>query len=62
MRYDQPIILWFPSGGIDRILHRDRTKSDRPELTVALDACRRHQAVLIIAKLDSLASKVYFIT
>ena len=37
-------------------------KSQRPELTKALDACRKHQAVLIIAKLDRLARNVAFIS
>jgi DNA invertase Pin-like site-specific DNA recombinase len=27
-------------------------KNDRPQLTAALDACRKHKAALLIAKLD----------
>ena len=37
-------------------------KSNRPELTNALEACRKHQAVLIIAKLDRLARSVAFVS
>ncbi|ETW98541.1 recombinase family protein [Candidatus Entotheonella palauensis] len=37
-------------------------KNDRPQLTAALDACRRHKATLVIAKLDRLARNVYFIS
>jgi len=37
-------------------------RNDRPELAAALDACRKHKAVLIIAKLDRLARNVYFIS
>ena len=37
-------------------------KHDRPQLAAALDACRKHKAVLLIAKLDRLARNVYFIS
>ena len=37
-------------------------KSDRPELLRALDLCRQHRAVLVIAKLDRLARNVHFIS
>jgi DNA invertase Pin-like site-specific DNA recombinase len=37
-------------------------KHDRPQLAAALDACRKHKAVLIIAKLDQLARNVFFIS
>lgn len=37
-------------------------KNDRPELAAALAACRRHRAVLVIAKLDRLARNVHFIS
>ena len=37
-------------------------KNDRPQLAAALDACRRHKATLVIAKLDRLARNVYFIS
>jgi DNA invertase Pin-like site-specific DNA recombinase len=37
-------------------------KNDRPQLAAALDACRRHKATLMIAKLDRLAKNVYFIS
>jgi Resolvase, N terminal domain len=36
-------------------------RNDRPQLAAALDACRRHKAVLLIAKLDRLARNVHFI-
>ncbi len=36
-------------------------RADRPELAAALAACRRHRAVLCIAKLDRLARNVAFI-
>jgi DNA invertase Pin-like site-specific DNA recombinase len=34
----------------------------RPELRAALDACRRHRACLLIAKLDRLARNVHFVS
>src|SRR5215472_1667667 len=37
-------------------------KSDRPELTAALAACRARRAVLLIAKLDRLARNVAFVS
>ena len=37
-------------------------KNDPPELAAALDACRKHRAVLLIAKLDRLAHNVFFIS
>jgi DNA invertase Pin-like site-specific DNA recombinase len=37
-------------------------KNDRPQLTAALEACRRHKAALLIAKLDRLARNVHFIS
>jgi len=36
-------------------------KSDRPELARALDACRKHKARLVIAKLDRLSRNLAFI-
>jgi DNA invertase Pin-like site-specific DNA recombinase len=36
-------------------------KSDRPELTRALDACRKHKARLVIAKLDRLSRNLAFV-
>jgi DNA invertase Pin-like site-specific DNA recombinase len=38
------------------------TKSDRPQLTQALAACRVHRSVLVIAKLDRLARNVAFVS
>jgi DNA invertase Pin-like site-specific DNA recombinase len=37
-------------------------KDDRPQLAAALAACRKHKAVLVIAKLDRLARRVSFIS
>lgn len=37
-------------------------KNQRPELQAALEACRKHKAVLVIAKLDRLARNVAFIS
>lgn len=37
-------------------------RNDRPELAKALDACRRHKAQLVIAKLDRLARNVHFVS
>src|SRR6188474_2519732 len=34
----------------------------RPQLRLALDACRRYKATLVIAKLDRLARNVHFIS
>jgi DNA invertase Pin-like site-specific DNA recombinase len=36
-------------------------KSDRPELARAIDACRRHKARLVIAKLDRLSRNLAFV-
>jgi hypothetical protein len=36
-------------------------RTDRPQLAAALALCRRHRAVLVIAKLDRLARNVAFI-
>ena len=38
------------------------SKADRPELTQALAACKRHKAILVIAKLDRLARNVHFVS
>jgi DNA invertase Pin-like site-specific DNA recombinase len=37
-------------------------RSDRPQLTAALVACRQHGATLVIAKLDRLARNVRFVS
>jgi DNA invertase Pin-like site-specific DNA recombinase len=37
-------------------------KNDRPQLAAALATCRKHKAVLVIAKLDRLARNVHFIS
>src|SRR5437868_12389334 len=37
-------------------------RSDRPQLTEALAACRIHRATLVIAKLDRLARNVAFVS
>jgi DNA invertase Pin-like site-specific DNA recombinase len=36
-------------------------KSDRPELTRAIEACRKHRARLVIAKLDRLSRNLAFV-
>jgi DNA invertase Pin-like site-specific DNA recombinase len=36
-------------------------KSDRPELSRAIDACRKHKARLVIAKLDRLSRNLAFV-
>src|SRR5215813_3990356 len=36
-------------------------RSDRPELTKAIEACRRHKAKLVIAKLDRLSRNLAFV-
>ncbi len=36
-------------------------KSDRPELMMAIEACRKHKARLVIAKLDRLSRNLAFI-
>ena len=37
-------------------------KADRPQLRAAIDLCREHGAVLLIAKLDRLARNVHFLS
>jgi DNA invertase Pin-like site-specific DNA recombinase len=37
-------------------------RSDRPQLAEALNACKRHKATLVIAKLDRLARNVHFVS
>lgn len=39
-----------------------KTDSQRPELAKALEACKKHKAVLVVAKLDRLARNVHFIS
>jgi DNA invertase Pin-like site-specific DNA recombinase len=36
-------------------------RNDRPQLTAALAACKRHKAKLVIAKLDRLSRNLAFI-
>ncbi len=40
----------------------ESTRNKRPELQAALDACRKHKATLLIARLDRLARNVAFIS
>ncbi len=37
-------------------------RSDRPEFAKAIAACKKHKAILVIAKLDRLSRNVHFIT
>lgn len=37
-------------------------RKDRPQLSAALEYCRRHKAILLIAKLDRLARNVAFVS
>lgn len=37
-------------------------RTNRPQLAKALDACKTHKAVLVIAKLDRLARNVHFVS
>jgi DNA invertase Pin-like site-specific DNA recombinase len=39
-----------------------KSATNRPELKKALEMCKRHKAVLVIAKLDRLARNVHFIS
>lgn len=39
-----------------------KTDKERPELARALEACKKHKAVLVVAKLDRLARNVHFIS
>lgn len=39
-----------------------KTEAQRPQLKAALEACRKHGAVLILAKLDRLARNVHFVS
>jgi DNA invertase Pin-like site-specific DNA recombinase len=37
-------------------------RADRPQLALAIAACKRHKATLVIAKLDRLARNVHFVS
>lgn len=39
-----------------------KSDADRPQLSEALKACKKHKAVLVVAKLDRLARNVHFIS
>lgn len=39
-----------------------KTDRERPQLAAALSACKKHKAVLVVAKLDRLARNVHFIS
>jgi DNA invertase Pin-like site-specific DNA recombinase len=58
----QQAVHVFLHGREDRIMARfteieSTRKHDRPQLAAALAACRKHRALLLIAKLDRLARK-----
>lgn len=54
----------FINGGtlIAEYTEVESTRYQRPELDSALEACRRHKATLLIARLDRLARNVAFIS
>jgi DNA invertase Pin-like site-specific DNA recombinase len=61
----QAVDAFLPSRGVllDAFTEIESGKKrDRPQLATALEACRKHKAVLLIAKLDRLARNVYFIS
>jgi DNA invertase Pin-like site-specific DNA recombinase len=39
-----------------------KTEKDRPQLQAALEACKKHKATLVVAKLDRLARNVHFVS
>ena len=39
-----------------------KTDQKRPQLAAAMEACKKHKAVLVVAKLDRLARNVHFIS
>lgn len=60
-------VLEYLNGGDWRLVEsfteiESGKRNDRPELAKALQACRKHGARLIIAKLDRLARNVHFIS
>lgn len=52
---------WQLTGEFTEVESGKRS-DNRPELAKALEACRRHKAKLVIAKLDRLARNVHFIS
>jgi DNA invertase Pin-like site-specific DNA recombinase len=63
----QKAVMDYLNGGDWQLLDtftevESGTRSDRPELAKALEACKRHKATLVIAKLDRLARNVAFIS
>lgn len=57
----------FCEGNAGSVLHEFREvesgrRKDRPELSKAIALCKKHDAILLIAKLDRLARNVHFIS
>src|SRR5262245_37959784 len=55
----------FVAGGgeiVAEYTEIESTRNKRPELHAALEACRKHKATLLIARLDRLARNVAFIS
>ena len=62
----QAAVTGYLNGGKWSLVHEaveveSVKRSDRPALAEALRVCRRHKAVLVIAKLDRLARNVAFV-
>ena len=61
----QAAVAGFINGGAELVAAfteiETGKRSDRPELVKALEACRRHKAKLVIAKLDRLSRNLAFI-
>ena len=61
----QQAVADFINGGSELVAEFTEVESgkqaERPELVKALDACRRHKAKLVIAKLDRLSRNLAFI-
>jgi DNA invertase Pin-like site-specific DNA recombinase len=51
-----------PSSWVSEIIEVESgKKSDRPKLARAIEACRKHRARLVIAKLDRLSRNLAFV-
>src|SRR6476660_1180485 len=62
----QKAVIDFLNGGASELVGEfveveSGKKSDRPELARAIEACRKHKARLVIAKLDRLSRNLAFV-